>query len=387
MVLLVDKYRPKSLGDLSLHPELSEQLRILVQRPIFPHLLFYGPSGAGKKTRVNAVLRALYGPGVERAKVDNRMIEFTTGKSSKKIEITVLASNYHIELNPSDAGNRDTNVIQELIKQVAESQAVPSFSAAASSAASSSSSSAAPAGEAKPNFRVIVLTEVDRLTKMAQQALRRTMEKYMSNCRLILLCESSSRVSGPLKSRCLSLRVAAPSEKEIVGVLTRVAAKEKLQLPVGLAEAIVQQSGRNLRRALLMLESSRVEQWQHFAKQSGQAENVDFRQLVRPADWEIFVDALARTIMEEQTPQRLLQVRGKLYELLCNCIPPEVILRSLTLALVKRLDDQLRHETVQWAAFYEHRMQIGSKPIFHLEAFVAKFMALYKRWVVAAFHM
>jgi replication factor C subunit 3/5 len=31
------------------------------------------------------------------------------------------------------------------------------------------------------------------------------------------------------------------------------------------------------------------------------------------------------------------------------------------------------------AASYEHRMQGGSKPIFHLEAFAAKFMAVYKK--------
>ena len=30
----------------------------------------------------------------------------------------------------------------------------------------------------------------------------------------------------------------------------------------------------------------------------------------------------------------------------------------------------------------EHRMQMGSKAIFHLEAFVAKFMSIYKRYVV-----
>jgi replication factor C subunit 3/5 len=63
----------------------------------FPHLLVYGPSGAGKKTRIICVLRELYGAGVEKLKVEHQT--FTT-PSNKKIEVTSIASNYHIELNP-----------------------------------------------------------------------------------------------------------------------------------------------------------------------------------------------------------------------------------------------------------------------------------------------
>lgn len=35
--------------------------------------------------------------------------------------------------------------------------------------------------------------------------------------------------------------------------------------------------------------------------------------------------------------------------------------------LLPKLDDTLKHELVHWAAFYEHRVQVGSKEIFHLE--------------------
>ena len=66
---------------------------------------------------------------------------------------------------------------------------------------------------------------------------------------------------------------------------------------------------------------------------------------------------IANDILGEQTPKRLFAVRGKLYELLVNCIPPELIIKKLMVELARKLDDELKHKVADCAAFFEHRLQ------------------------------
>lgn len=74
-----------------------------------------------------------------------------------------------------------------------------------------------------------------------------------------------------------------------------------------------------------------------------------------------------------------MQARAKLYDLLSHCIPATLVLKTLTFKLIPKVDAELRSEIVRWSAHYEHRIRMGSKVIFHLEAFVAKFMKIYER--------
>jgi replication factor C subunit 3/5 len=157
-------------------------------------------------------------------------------------------------------------------------------------------------------------------------------------------------------------------------VLKRVAILEAITLPDELVVNIARESSRNLRRALLMMEACHV---QH--RNNGNILTKDMP--VQKTDWELYISQLAAEIVKEQSPQRLAAAREKLYELLVNCIPASVILKTLAKELMKNLDDSLKREVVEWAAFYEHRLALGSKEIFHLEAFVAKFMAIYKHYL------
>jgi replication factor C subunit 3/5 len=69
MPLWVDKYRPLSLAKLDFHDELTERLQGLAKDGDLPHLMIYGPTGAGKKTRITALLREMFGPGVEKRRL------------------------------------------------------------------------------------------------------------------------------------------------------------------------------------------------------------------------------------------------------------------------------------------------------------------------------
>jgi replication factor C subunit 3/5 len=81
------------------------------------------------------------------------------------------------------------------------------------------------------------------------------MEKYSPNLRLILLANSTSNIIAPIRSRTLLVRVAAPTEEQICGVLKTVGKKEGWKDAEGLNKRIAKDSGRNLRRALLMYEA------------------------------------------------------------------------------------------------------------------------------------
>ena len=59
----------------------------------------------------------------------------------------------------------------------------------------------------------------------------------------------------------------------------------------------------------------------------GQSETVDDKTVIPPPDWEALIGEIAKDIMEEHSPARILQVRAKMYDLLSHCIPPTTILK------------------------------------------------------------
>lgn len=57
------------------------------------------------------------------------------------------------------------------------------------------------------------------------------------------------------------------------------------------------------------------------------SETVNDKTSIPPPDWEALIEVIAKEIIEERSPARILQVRAKLYDLLTHCIPATTILK------------------------------------------------------------
>ena len=105
-------------------------------------------------------------------------------------------------------------------------------------------------------FKIIFLDESDALTADAQNALRRTMEKYSNVCRFILSCNYPSKIIPPIQSRCAIFRFSPLKREEIAKKLKEIAEKEGLELTPSGLDAIIYVSEGDLRKAINVLQTA-----------------------------------------------------------------------------------------------------------------------------------
>ncbi|KAB8542147.1 hypothetical protein FH972_025610 [Carpinus fangiana] len=219
----VEKYRPKTLSEVTSQDHTTALLQRTLASPNLPHLLFYGPPGTGKTSTILALAKQLFGP--------------------------LLYANRVLELNASD--ERGIGIVRTKIKDFARQQL---------------SNAGLPPGPREaaayravypcPPFKIIVLDEADSMTQDAQAALRRTMETYSRITRFCLVCNYVTRIIDPLASRCSKFRFKSLAQEDAFARLEGIAQAEGVAMGPGAVSKLVECAEGDLRKSITFLQSA-----------------------------------------------------------------------------------------------------------------------------------
>lgn len=317
----VEKYRPKTLDDVAAHKEIIDTIKKLTKEDRLPHLLLYGPPGTGKTSTILAVARQMYGSAMQ---------------------------NMTLELNASD--DRGIDVVRQQIQDFASTRSVFCN-----------------------KFKLVILDECDAMTRDAQFALRRVIEKYTRNTRFCLICNYVSKIIPALQSRCTRFRFPPLDEGHVRSRLDHVVAAEGVKLGAGGMDALIRLGCGDMRRTLNILQSC------HMASDlvdeaavyltTGNPLPSDIESVV---DWllnEPFVAAFQKiTQLQQERGVALTDIVRELHPWMFNIdtLPPRV-----RITLVDKLAD------------IEHRLAFGCSEALQLGALVSAF-ALVRDEIVAA---
>ena len=307
-MMWIEKYRPKTIDEIIGQDETKTRLKGFVESKSLPHLLFAGPPGTGKTSTVITLATEIFGEG--------------------------NISGNLLELNASD--DRGIDIIRNEVKDFAKTLPID-----------------AP-------FKIISLDEADALTSAAQHALRRTMEKYVSSSRFVLLCNYPGKIIEPIQSRCAFFRFQRLGDDVIKEQMEYISKQENVDYTSKGLDMLVKVSNGDLRKAINVLQAT--------AATGGKIEETSVLETVGGVD-----PNEIEKLLNAARNQEFDRAKGKLQDLIfVRGVAGSDIIREIN-SNITRMDfsDESKLKIIDRLAEVDFRLTEGASPDIQIAALLA----------------
>jgi DNA polymerase III gamma/tau subunit len=170
--LWTEKYRPKTLEDMSIEDKHYSALKRYIKDGNIQHLLLYGPPGSGKTTIAQILLDKL---------------------NAQKLVLNASSK------------DRGIGTIKGKVTMFASSMSLAD------------------------SLKVVFLDEGDSITPDAQRALRNTMETYARTCRFIITANYVDRIIPAIQSRCVKMEFQSYPKDDVFALIVDILEKESIK--------------------------------------------------------------------------------------------------------------------------------------------------------------
>ena len=201
-------------------------------------------------------------------------------------------------------------------------------------------------------IRYIILINVDELPKTIQWGLRSIIEKTSSTTRYILTCSGLNKIENAIISRVLQIRLPCLTNDKIYSIITDICKKEKFEITDDNIKEIIQNSPRNITRAVLILQASFVT-----------GKYITFRDYTT-----IYVDKIIVYIKQFKKLKTTLKIRKILLSIIERNMDINRIFKDiLNILLTFDITNEKKTNIILLVADAQHNYVRGNHAIFHLE--------------------
>jgi DNA polymerase III delta prime subunit len=321
---------PKYFNEFKYHTEIIKRLEINKDENII-NSIFVGVNNSGKKTLINAYLNHIFSADIHLQKKINSY-ELKIGNNIVNIEY--ISSIYHFELNLYEFGYYDKNIITDFIQNIIKYKSIN-----------------------LGKLKIIVINHFDKITKLAQLALRRIVEKSLGTARFILCCESLSKIDKSILSRFQIIRIPKPKPISTYNYIKYHLDKNKISFNSPIIESIQERTNNDLFNI-----------------------NIELQYIITNNSLEkkliIYDTTFIKPIIDElykKDLQSLYVIKDLAYKYLLINIKPKQILKEIFRVLIKKFkDEKKKQKLLLIVSEAEKNMSYVHYNIICLEYFILK---------------